>query len=89
MNGVLPVLLGDRSDEERLSWSRWVLGSHSDQFIPEMLQAIEVLDRHDPITAGHPVVNPGPRAEDLIVIACAYLTPPLVKRDKTNRAVLW
>ena len=70
MNGVLPVLLGDRSDEERLSWSRWVLGSHSDQFIPEMLQAIEVLDRHDPITAGHPVVNPGPRAEDLIVIAC-------------------
>ncbi|MEA5412060.1 hypothetical protein VB737_09820 [Synechococcus sp. BA-120 BA3] len=67
----VPVpLLVDRSDRERQMWSRWVLGSHSDQFLPEMQAAVEGLDQVDPILAGRPVQNPGARPGDLIVLAC-------------------
>ena len=65
-----PPLLRDRPEAERQQWARWVLGSHSDQFLPEMLAAVEKLDRSDPITAGNPIVNPGAASEDLVVIAC-------------------
>ena len=65
-----PALLRDRPQAERQQWARWVLGSHSDQFLPEMLAAVEKLDRIDPITAGSPVLNPGSAARDLVVIAC-------------------
>jgi hypothetical protein len=62
--------LRDRPEAERQQWARWVLGSHSDQFLPEMQAAVEQLDHSDPITAGNPIVNPGAAAEDLVVIAC-------------------
>ncbi len=65
-----PPLLRDRPEAERQQWARWVLGSHSDQFLPEILAAVEKLDRSDPITAGNPIVNPGAASEDLVVIAC-------------------
>ena len=65
-----PPLLQDRPEGERQQWARWVLGSHSDQFLPEMLAAVEKLDHRDPITAGNPIVNPGAASEDLVVIAC-------------------
>jgi hypothetical protein len=63
-----PPLLRDRPPAERQQWARWVLGSHSDQFFPEMLAAVNQLDLQDPIAYGHPVINPGPRREDLLVI---------------------
>ena len=66
----VPPLLRDRPEAERQQWARWVLGSHSDQFLPEMLMAVEKLDHSDPITAGSPVINPGAAAGDLLVIAC-------------------
>ena len=65
-----PPLLRDRPEAERQQWARWVLGSHSDQFLPEMQAAVEQLDHSDPITAGNPIVNPGAASEDLVVIAC-------------------
>ena len=65
-----PPLLRDRPEAERQQWARWVLGSHSDQFLPEMQAAVEQLDHSDPITAGNPIVNPGASSEDLVVIAC-------------------
>nr|VFJ53365.1 MAG: hypothetical protein BECKDK2373B_GA0170837_10427 [Candidatus Kentron sp. DK] len=65
-----PRLLQDRPEEERRHWARWVLGSHSDQFIPEMNEFVANLDRHDPIHSGTPCLNPGPRADDVIVLAC-------------------
>ena len=65
-----PPLLRDRPEAERQLWARWVLGSHSDQFLPEMQAAVEQLDHSDPITAGNPIVNPGASSEDLVVIAC-------------------
>ena len=65
-----PPLLRDRPEAERQLWARWVLGSHSDQFLPEMQAAVEQLDHSDPITAGNPIVNPGAASEDLVVIAC-------------------
>ena len=65
-----PPLLRDRPEAERQQWARWVLGSHSDQFLPEMQAAVEQLDHSDPITAGNPTVNPGAASEDLVVIAC-------------------
>ena len=61
-----PPLLRDRPEAERQQWARWVLGSHSDQFLPEMLMAVEKLDHSDPITAGSPVINPGAAAGDLL-----------------------
>jgi hypothetical protein len=66
----LPPLLQNRPEAERQQWARWILGSHSDQFLPEMQAAIEQLDHSDPITAGHPILNPGAASEDLVVIAC-------------------
>ena len=65
-----PPLLRDRPEEERRQWARWVLGSHSDQFLPEMVAAVEVMDRHDPIANGVPVLAPGAQSDDLVVIAC-------------------
>ncbi len=65
-----PALLRDRPEAERQQWARWVLGSHSDQFLPEMLAAVQQLEQSDPIAAGAPIVNPGASAEDLVVIAC-------------------
>ena len=70
MKNVLPELLRDRPEAERQRWARWVLGSHSDQFLPEMHAAVEELNNSDPITAGSPVLNPGSTAEDVVVIAC-------------------
>ena len=64
----VPPLLRDRPEAERQQWARWVLGSHSDQFLPEMLAAVEALDRHDPIAYGTPTSNPGSRPDDLLVI---------------------
>lgn len=65
-----PPLLRDCPEQERQQWARWVLGSHSDQFLPEMQAAVEELNKSDPITAGSPVLNPGSAAEDVVVIAC-------------------
>ena len=65
-----PLLLRDRPDAERQQWARWVLGSHSDQFLPEMVAAVEAMDRDDPIALGQPVVAPGAQGDDLVVIAC-------------------
>ena len=65
-----PELLRDRSQVERERWARWVLGSHSDQFLPEMMEVVEQLDLQDPFTEGAPVQNPGAWLEDVVVIAC-------------------
>lgn len=65
-----PPLLRNRPEQERRQWARWVLGSHSDQFLPEMVAAVEVMDRHDPIAHGIPVLAPGAQSDDLVVIAC-------------------
>ena len=70
MKNVLPELLRDRPEAERQRWARWVLGSHSDQFLPEMHSAVEQLNQQDPITRGGPVINPGASTDDLVVIAC-------------------
>ena len=43
MNAAFPLLLRDRPESERQLWARWVLGSHSDQFLPEMVAAVEQL----------------------------------------------
>ncbi len=64
----VPPLLRDRPEAERQQWARWVLGSHSDQFLPEMVAAVARLDQQDPIAYGKPAVNPGPRPDDLLVI---------------------
>ena len=66
---LFPSLLADRSEDERRMWSRWVMGSHSDEFIPEMLAAVLELDRQDPVSLGRPISNPGPRSDDCIVVA--------------------
>ena len=63
-------LLRDRSDQERQQWQRWVLGSHSDVFLPEMVAAVEVLEEQDSILSGTPVITPGARLDDLLVVAC-------------------
>ena len=57
MRQAFPPLLQGRSDAERQQWARWVLGSHSDQFIPEMVAAANQLDKQDPIAYGEPIVN--------------------------------
>ena len=72
-----------RSDLERQQWARWVLGSHSDQFLPEMTAAVEQLNRQDPIEQGQPVLNPGATFNDLVAIAtqrgchCVVFDQPL------------
>jgi hypothetical protein len=60
--------LRDRPEAERQQWARWVLGSHSDQFLPEMIAAANDMDRLDPVAYGKPILNPGPRPDDLLVI---------------------
>ena len=67
---TFPPLMRDRPEQERQQWARWVLGSHSDQFLPEMQAAVEELNKSGPITAGSPVLNPGSAAGDVVVIAC-------------------
>ena len=64
-----PKLLDNRPNTERLQWKRWVIGSHSDQFLPEMAKKVEELESEDPITSGKPVINPSAQKDDLIVIA--------------------
>ncbi|MFQ6537079.1 MULTISPECIES: hypothetical protein [Aphanothece] len=68
--GQWPGLLAGHSEAERQQWARWVLGSHSDQFIPEMVAAVGDLDRADPVHFGQPVANPGPWPDDVVVVAC-------------------
>lgn len=63
-----PPLLRDHPQAERQQWARWVLGSHSDQFLPEMVATAEQMDRDDPIAYGSPVINPGPQPDDVVVI---------------------
>lgn len=70
MNPQWPSLLQGRSEAERQQWARWVLGSHSEQFLPEMLAAVEQLDRLDPVLSGQPVSSPGASQGDVVVIAC-------------------
>ena len=70
MTPNFPRLLWDHTAAERQQWAHWIVGSHSDQFLPEMLEAVEQLDRGDPIVSGQPIINPGSAANDLIVIAC-------------------
>ena len=70
MSRALPSLLIDRPEQERQQWARWVLGSHSDQFLPEMLAAVEQFDQLDPLLNGIPVLAPGSTSGDVVVIAC-------------------
>nr|WP_170951101.1 hypothetical protein [Synechococcus sp. UW106] len=83
MTQAFPPLLQGRSEAERLQWARWVLGSHSDQFLPEMVAAVDQLNRQYPIEQGQPVVNPGATSNDLVVIAtqrgrhCVVFDQPL------------
>ena len=48
MNQPFPELMRGRPAAERNLWARWVLGSHSDQFLPEMTDAVAQLDKQDP-----------------------------------------
>jgi len=66
---AFPSLLHHAQPEQRHRWGRWVLGSHSDQFLPEMVDHVEIIDAVSPIACGHPVVNPGAAPGDLLVIA--------------------
>mgnify|MGYP006269443363 FL=1 len=65
---VFPPLLCHASPADRDKWARWVLGSHSDQFLPEMLRAVELLDAQQPIAYGTPHLNPAPLPADLLVV---------------------
>ena len=84
MTEAFPLLMRGRSELERQQWARWVLGSHSDQFLPEMAAAVEQLNCHDPIEQGQPVLNPGATPNDLLVIAtergrhCVVFDQPLL-----------
>ena len=83
MNQPFPELMRGRPAAERSLWARWVLGSHSHQFIPEMVAAANQLDQQEPIAYGEPIVNPGPRPDDLLVITsdrgkhCVIFDQPL------------
>jgi len=83
MSQPFPELMRGRPAAERNLWARWVLGSHSHQFIPEMVAAANQLDQEDPIAYGEPIVNPGPRPDDLLVITsdrgkhCVVFDQPL------------
>ena len=70
MSQPFPELLRDRPAAERDLWARWVLGSHSDQFIPEMVAATNQPDKQDPIAYGRSVSNPGAHPGDVVVVAC-------------------
>lgn len=94
---TFPPLMRDRPEQERQRWARWVLGSHSDQFLPEMAAAVEQLNRQDPIELGDPVMAPGALPNDLIVITCkqgqhaVIVDQPLICRvvlfDWTGRGI--
>ena len=79
-----PRLLHDFAEPDRQQWAHWILGSHSDQFLPEMVAAVEQLNRHDPIEQGQPVFNPGATANDCLVIStqrgrhCVVFDQPLL-----------
>lgn len=68
MTDLFPPLLHNASSRDRDVWARWVLGSHSDQFLPEMLQAVEKLDLEQPIAYGAPQLHPSPKTSDLLVV---------------------
>lgn len=70
MSLPFPELLRDHPDTERQRWARWVLGSHSDQFLPEMVAAVEELDCIDPVAHGAPMAMPGAHSGDVLVLAC-------------------
>ena len=70
MNQLFPELMRGRPAAERNLWARWVLGSHSDQFLPEMTDAVAQLDKQDPIAFGRPATNPGAHLGDVVVVAC-------------------
>jgi hypothetical protein len=72
VSSLHPSLLADAPERDRRDWSRWVLGAHSDQFLPEMVAHVEALDHVDPIVSGHPTINPGASHGDLLVIAAAH-----------------
>ena len=72
MTSLFPSLLVDAREQDRQDWGRWVLGAHSDQFLPEMVARVDALERLESIAIGHPVVNPGASAGDLLVIAAAH-----------------
>lgn len=66
-----PKLFRGAHQEQRQRWARWVLGTHSDQFLPEMAAHVEAMDRDSPVFFGHPVVSPGAVPGDLLVLATA------------------
>lgn len=70
MSKPFPELLRGRPTSERNLWARWVLGSHSDQFLPEMTDAVAQLDKQDPVALGQPITAPSARPDDLVVITC-------------------
>ena len=70
MNQPFPELMRGRPAVERNLWARWVLGSHSDQFLPEMTDAVAQLDKQDPVALGQPITAPSARPDDLVVITC-------------------
>ena len=70
MSSVFTELMRSHPAVERDQWARWVLGSHSDQFIPEMTEAVAQLDKQHPVSWGRPVINPGAHAGDVVVLAC-------------------
>jgi len=55
---TFPKLLNAAPNAERLQWKRWIIDSHSDQFLPEMIKQTEELESQNPITNGNPVPNP-------------------------------
>ena len=70
MSSVFTELMRSHPAVERDQWARWVLGSHSDQFLPEMTEAVAQLDKQHPVSCGRPVINPGAHAGDVVVLAC-------------------
>lgn len=92
-----PQLLAAAPLSHRQLWARWILGTHSDVFLPEMSDRVEGLNRVDPIELGQPFSAPGLRRDDLLVIAasegrhCVIADAPLACRvvlfDWTGRGV--
>ena len=97
MQKAFPSLLPSASLSHRQLWARWVLGSHSDQFLPEMMAHVEGLNLLDSIHVGEPLNNPGVHRDDLLVIAagegrhCVIADVPLDCRvvlfDWTGRGI--
>jgi len=67
---LFPPLLRNASSRDRDVWARWVLNSHSDQFLPEMHDFVLALDREDPVAIGS-LANPSFEIrDDLLVVTC-------------------